>query len=70
MTSIGVVMADTCRSGELSAYRSGWVAGDPSWRRHSAGQSVVPNICSRAHRPAWLTMARNRVVCPAIQLAM
>ena len=42
----------------------------PNSRRHKAGESVVPNIWSSAHRLAWLTMARNRPVCPAIQLAM
>ena len=49
--------------GSYGGYMANWIAG------HS-GRSVVPNIWSRAHSPAWLTIARNLPLCPAIQLAM
>ncbi len=64
------MISAACRCGELAEYRSGWLCGVPNSRRHRAGESVVPNIWSSAHRLAWLTMAQNRSVCPAIQLAM
>ena len=54
------------RCGELAASTSGAANSG----RKLAGASVVAIIWSIAHSDAWLTIARNRPVWPAIQLAM
>ena len=65
MTSIGVTMSSTNRCGELAAAISGVIS-----RPQYHGASVVGPNWSSAHRLACVTMALNRSVCPATQLAM
>ena len=70
MTSIGVLILAIWRCGEFSSYISGSVSGSRNCGRQNIGWSVVPNIWSSIHSPAWLTIALNRSVWPAIQFAM
>src|ERR671912_549630 len=65
ITNVGVAIASACRLGELTAVISGVI----SRSQYQAASVVGPNWSSD-HRPAWLTIARNRSVWPAIQLAM
>ena len=70
MTSIGVRIWAMWRCGEFFSYISGSASGSPNCGRQNIGWTVVPNIWSSAHSPAWLTIALKRSVCPAIQFAM